>query len=202
MANKISSFATTCAMLGVLVFSLTGCGPGCSCGCCGDKCKDCDKCETAKKNEGQCGCQCCSKCCSENKGVENKVSGDTKMTNIGGGVRQKSVTGLEWEVIKAGEGVSPKAGQTVVVHYTGWINENGARGKKFDSSVDRGVPFKFNVGVGQVIKGWDEGVISMKEGEKRILYIPSGLAYGKRGFEPVIKPNADLIFEVELFEIK
>jgi peptidylprolyl isomerase len=96
-----------------------------------------------------------------------------------------------------GNGASPQAGQTVVVHYTGTL-ENGT---KFDSSVDRGQPFRFNIGVGQVIKGWDEGVMSMKIGGKRKLIIPPQLGYGSRAIGP-IPPNSTLIFEVELLGIE
>ncbi|KKP28478.1 MAG: Peptidyl-prolyl cis-trans isomerase [candidate division TM6 bacterium GW2011_GWF2_30_66] len=194
MANKSFSFSTFC-MLGVLVFSLTGCGSNCSCGCCGDKCKDNVKSDVSNKQVNNC-CNCC-KCCSESKVSESKVIGDKKMI----GTKQKSNSGLEWEVIKEGEGLTPKVGQTVVVHYTGWINENGMPGKKFDSSVDRGDKFEFTIGVGQVIAGWDEGVISMKKGEKRRIFIPSRLAYGSRGAGNIIKPNSDLIFDVELFDM-
>jgi peptidylprolyl isomerase len=88
------------------------------------------------------------------------------------------------------------------MHYTGWLWEDGAKGKKFDSSVDRGEPFEFVIGVGQVIKGWDEGVMSMKTGGKRELLIPPHLGYGSRGAGRVIPPNATLLFEVELLKIK
>ena len=107
-------------------------------------------------------------------------------------------SGLKYIDEKAGEGESPKTGQTVKVHYTGTL-ENG---KKFDSSVDRGEPFEFKIGIGQVIKGWDEGVITMKVGGKRKLTIPPELGYGMRGAGGVIPPNATLIFDVELLGIK
>ena len=87
------------------------------------------------------------------------------------------------------------------MHYTGYLNTNGAKGTKFDSSVDRGQPFKFTLGVGQVIKGWDEGVAGMKVGGSRTLMIPADLGYGARGAGGVIPPNADLIFDVELLGI-
>ena len=110
--------------------------------------------------------------------------------------------GLKIIEIKSGSGASPKPGQTAVVHYTGWLYENGAKGKKFDSSVDRGQPFEFPVGKGQVIAGWDEGVATMKVGGKRTLIIPPALGYGDRGAGGVIPPNATLIFDVELLGIK
>jgi peptidylprolyl isomerase len=106
--------------------------------------------------------------------------------------------GLQYEDLKVGEGAQPKLGQTVVVHYTGWLTN----GKKFDSSVDRGRPFEFAIGEGHVIKGWDEGVATMKVGGKRKLTIPPELAYGSRGAGGVIPPNATLVFEVELLGIK
>ncbi|MFA5306157.1 MAG: FKBP-type peptidyl-prolyl cis-trans isomerase [Candidatus Babeliales bacterium] len=97
---------------------------------------------------------------------------------------------------------SPRKGQRVVVHYTGWLDEGGKPGRKFDSSVDRGEPFSFTIGVGQVIKGWDDGVMAMKVGEKSRLTIPAHLGYGSRGAAGVIPPNATLIFDVELLALK
>jgi len=111
-------------------------------------------------------------------------------------------TGLKIIDIKPGTGASPKTGQTCVMHYTGWLYENSAKGKKFDSSVDRNEPFAFKIGVGQVIRGWDEGVSTMKVGGKRTLIIPPELGYGARGAGGVIPPNATLIFDVELLDIK
>jgi peptidylprolyl isomerase len=107
-------------------------------------------------------------------------------------------SGLQYEDLKVGDGASPQKGQTVVVHYTGTLED----GTKFDSSRDRGQPFSFKIGVGQVIKGWDEGVGSMKIGGERKLIIPSDLGYGSRGAGGVIPPNATLIFDVELLDIK
>ena len=106
---------------------------------------------------------------------------------------------LQIEEIIVGIGDSPKQGQTVVVHYTGWLTN----GTKFDSSVDRGEPFEFQIGVGQVIKGWDEGVITMRIGGKRKLTIPPDLAYGEREVGGGLIPaNSTLIFEVELLDLK
>ncbi|MBI3803920.1 MAG: FKBP-type peptidyl-prolyl cis-trans isomerase [Nitrospirae bacterium] len=110
----------------------------------------------------------------------------------------KTASGLEYVDEVEGKGASPKKGQTVIVHYTGWLTD----GKKFDSSRDRNEPFAFQIGVGQVIPGWDEGVMTMKVGGKRKLTIPPDLGYGKRGAGGVIPPNATLLFDVELIDIK
>ncbi|MBX9828287.1 MAG: FKBP-type peptidyl-prolyl cis-trans isomerase [Xanthobacteraceae bacterium] len=111
-------------------------------------------------------------------------------------------SGLQIIDSKPGTGASPRTGQTVVVHYTGWLYVNGAKGKKFDSSVDRNEPFEFPVGAGRVIRGWDEGVGSMKVGGKRTLIIPPQLGYGASGAGGVIPPNATLMFDVELLGLK
>ncbi len=113
-----------------------------------------------------------------------------------------TASGLQITDTVVGTGASPKTGQTCVMHYTGWLYENGVKGKKFDSSVDRGQPFEFNIGTGRVIKGWDEGVASMKVGGKRTLIIPAALGYGARGAGGVIPPNATLMFDVELLGLK
>jgi peptidylprolyl isomerase len=113
-----------------------------------------------------------------------------------------TASGLQITDIKAGTGATPKTGQTCVMHYTGWLYENGQKGKKFDSSVDRGEPFEFPIGMRRVIAGWDEGVATMKVGGKRTLIIPPALGYGARGAGGVIPPNATLIFEVELLGVK
>ena len=107
-------------------------------------------------------------------------------------------SGLKYIDQKEGSGEKAKAGDTVVVHYTGWLKN----GKKFDSSVDRGEPFTFPLGAGRVIKGWDEGVAGMKVGGKRKLIIPPELGYGQRGAGGVIPPDAELTFEVELLRIR
>ena len=106
-------------------------------------------------------------------------------------------SGLKYAEIEVGTGAIPKAGQKVTVHYTGTL-ENG---KKFDSSLDRGQPFQFQIGIGQVIKGWDEGLGTMKVGGKRKLIIPPDLGYGSRGAGGVIPGNATLIFTVELLGV-
>jgi|RhiMetdeSRZDD1v2_1073273.scaffolds.fasta_scaffold02750_4 peptidylprolyl isomerase len=123
-------------------------------------------------------------------------------TQKGESKMHKTPSGLEFEDIKEGTGATPKPGQVCVMNYTGWLWENGAKGKKFDSSLDRGTPFEFPIGQGRVIKGWDEGVATMKVGGKRVLLIPPQLAYGARGAGGVIPPNATLIFEVELLGVK
>ena len=113
----------------------------------------------------------------------------------------KTVTtrsGLKYVDLEVGTGAMPKRGQTVIVHYTGWLTN----GKKFDSSVDRNQPFPFALGRGEVIKGWDEGVATMRVGGKRKLTIPPGLAYGAQGYPGAIPPNATLIFEVQLLRIR
>ena len=111
-------------------------------------------------------------------------------------------SGLKYIDHKVGDGDEAVKGDTVDVHYTGWLYENGKRGNKFDSSVDRGRPFTFPLGGGRVIKGWDEGVAGMKVGGKRELIIPADLAYGMQGAGGgLIPPNATLDFEVELLKV-
>jgi FKBP-type peptidyl-prolyl cis-trans isomerase FkpA len=116
-----------------------------------------------------------------------------------GGKVIESKSGLKYIEIKEGTGKEAKAGDTVAVHYTGWLKD----GKKFDSSVDRKMPFEFDLGAGMVIKGWDEGVAGMKEGGKRKLIIPPELGYGDKGAgRGLIPPGAELHFEVELLKVK
>jgi FKBP-type peptidyl-prolyl cis-trans isomerase FkpA len=109
-----------------------------------------------------------------------------------------TASGLQYWDIKAGTGATAEKGKKVVVHYTGWLTD----GKKFDSSVERFRPFVFVLGSGMVIKGWDEGVAGMKAGGKRQLRIPPQLGYGSEGSPPAIPPNATLIFDIELLEVK
>jgi FKBP-type peptidyl-prolyl cis-trans isomerase len=125
---------------------------------------------------------------AQNNGGPTQVTGKPTHT----------ASGLDYWDIKEGNGPVARSGETVTVHYTGWLTN----GKKFDSSVDRGQPFKFNLGAGLVIKGWDEGVAGMKVGGKRQLRIPPELGYGQRGAGGVIPPNATLIFDVELLSVQ
>jgi FKBP-type peptidyl-prolyl cis-trans isomerase len=114
----------------------------------------------------------------------------------------KLPSGLRYRDLKTGAGATAVSGKSVVVHYTGWLDEGGQPGKKFDSSFDRMRPFIFEIGAGRVIKGWEEGVAGMKVGGKRRLMVPPDLGYGKTGAPPVIPPNAALIFDVELLAVQ
>jgi peptidylprolyl isomerase len=118
------------------------------------------------------------------------------------GKTMTTASGLQIIDSTVGTGASPKSGQICVMHYTGWLYENGQKGKKFDSSVDRNEPFEFPIGQHRVIGGWDEGVATMKVGGKRTLIIPPALGYGARGAGGAIPPNATLMFDVELLAVK
>ena len=118
------------------------------------------------------------------------------------GKTMTTASGLQITDSVVGTGASPKPDQICVMHYTCWLYENGQKGKKFDSSVDRNEPFEFPIGKGRVIAGWDEGVATMKVGGKRTLIIPPQLGYGARGAGGVIPPNATLMFDVELLAVK
>ena len=122
----------------------------------------------------------------------------TAMTASASAETVTTPSGLQYRDEVVGTGAEPKAGQKVSVHYTGWLDDGGKPGKKFDSSLDRGTPFSFTLGAGQVIAGWDTGVATMKIGGKRTLIIPPDQGYGARGAGGVIPPNATLIFDVEL----
>lgn len=139
-----------------------------------------------------------------NKSAPEVPAGAETVTALDGlpatepGETKTTPTGLKYETLKKGTGAEAKAGQKVFVHYTGTLTD----GKKFDSSLDRGKPFDFKLGAQQVIKGWDQGVAGMLVGEKRKLTIPPDLGYGPAGAGGVIPPNATLIFEVELLDVK
>ena len=112
-----------------------------------------------------------------------------------------TTSGLQYEDTQVGSGATATKGNSVTVHYTGWIYNNGTQGDKFDSSKDRGDPFVFSLGAGMVIRGWDEGVAGMQVGGARTLIIPPDLGYGARGAGGVIPPNATLKFDVELLDV-
>lgn len=133
---------------------------------------------------------------TEQQQMESAAPGSNQMPAQMGNMTT-TASGLQYAEITAGNGDVAKEGNIVSVHYTGWFTD----GKKFDSSLDRGKPFQFTLGKGQVIKGWDEGVVGMKTGGKRQLVIPPQLAYGERGYPNAIPPNATLVFEVELLNI-
>lgn len=156
-----------------------------------------------------CGC-CCGDSCkpTEKPQAQNITTTSTTETKVAQENNQennnviKLASGLEYEILQPGadSGKTPKKGGWVSVDYTGWLQENGTIGKKFDSSLDRNQKLQFTVGIGQVIKGWDEGLMGMKTGEKRRLTIPSHLAYGARGVPGTIPANSTLIFDVELHD--
>ena len=132
---------------------------------------------------------------------------DVELLGLSGGTEAVELslietdTGLQYEDTVVGEGAEATAGQRVTVHYTGWLFKDGGKGKKFDSSKDRGDPFRFRLAGGEVIKGWDEGVQGMKVGGTRMLVIPAALGYGARGAGGAIPPNATLLFEVDLLAV-
>jgi FKBP-type peptidyl-prolyl cis-trans isomerase FkpA len=119
----------------------------------------------------------------------------------GGGGVVATRSGLKYKDTKRGQGAAAKKGDKVTTHYTGWLSVGGKRGKQFDSSHDRKQPFTFDLGQGLVIAGWEEGLVGMKVGGKRTLFIPSALAYGKRGAGGQVPPDSDLIFEIEVIRI-
>jgi peptidylprolyl isomerase len=127
---------------------------------------------------------------------------NTAAAQTAGSTMTTTPSGLKITDTTVGTGASPKTGQICVMHYTGWLYKDGIKGQKFDSSLDRGQPFEFSIGKRQVIGGWDEGVASMKVGGKRTLIIPPELGYGARGAGGVIPPNATLMFDVELLDVK
>lgn len=131
----------------------------------------------------------------------------TQTTGTDSMKRETLPSGLQYEIITPAkdDARKPEKGNVVIVHYTGWIADKDGTPimeRKFDSSVDRGTPFQFSIGRGQVIKGWDEGVMLMKVGEKRRLIIPAALGYGPMGYPPVIPGGATLVFDVELLDLK
>lgn len=142
--------------------------------------------------------------CGEKSTKEQTAMADSTKQAATTGTKETLPSGLAFIVLKAAaaDAKSPSKGKKVSVHYTGWLDEKGELGSKFDSSVDRGFPFKFVVGVGQVIDGWDEGVMLMKVGEKRRFFIPANLGYGEYGAGNVIPPNAALIFDVEVLGVE
>ena len=140
---------------------------------------------------------------NNNNPAQTKNTQAQEQTKINSGDNMITTnSGLKYEILQESTSTQlPQRGQQVTVHYTGWLDENGQPGKKFDSSVDRNEPFTFILGVGMVICGWDEGVSTMKLGEKRRLIIPANLGYGVRGAGNIIPGNATLIFDVELLKV-
>jgi FKBP-type peptidyl-prolyl cis-trans isomerase len=142
--------------------------------------------------------------CAQSQDASKTTTTSSTTATQGSSKMITTASGLMYVDEVLGTGAEAKAGQNVTVHYTGWLYDESApnkRGKKFDSSKDRGDPFKFPLAGGRVIKGWDEGVQGMKVGGKRILTIPAALGYGARGAGGVIPPNATLIFEVDLLGV-
>jgi FKBP-type peptidyl-prolyl cis-trans isomerase len=136
-----------------------------------------------------------SACGGDGKGKASSAGGDFAVDSA---ALTKTESGLQYQDVTVGNGAEAKQGQTAVVHYTGWLTD----GTKFDSSRDRGEPFSFPIGDGQVIRGWDEGVAGMKVGGRRKLVIPANLGYGEMGAPPVIPPSATLVFDVELLDVQ
>jgi FKBP-type peptidyl-prolyl cis-trans isomerase len=136
-----------------------------------------------------------SACGGSDSGSGASAGGDFKVDSA---ALTKTASGLQFQDVTAGSGAEARDGQVAVVHYTGWLTD----GTKFDSSRDRGEPFSFPIGAGQVIPGWDEGVAGMKVGGRRKLVIPANLGYGDMGAPPVIPPGATLVFDVELLDLK
>jgi peptidylprolyl isomerase len=134
--------------------------------------------------------------------VAGAIAGCTAGTSGTNSAQMTAAPSLQITDSKLGTGLSPKPGHICIVHYTGWVYENGAKGAKFDSSVDRKKPFSFQLGQHKVIEGWEQGVATMKIGGKRTLIIPPALAYGSAGHAPMIPPHATLIFEIELVDVK
>jgi FKBP-type peptidyl-prolyl cis-trans isomerase len=135
----------------------------------------------------------------------NPPGGSAPAQNSNGDNGVSNITALQVTDVKVGDGAEAKSGQTVSVHYTGWLYSASApdhHGTKFDSSRDRNEPFEFRLGAGQVIKGWDQGVAGMKVHGQRTLVIPPDLGYGGRGAGGVIPPNATLLFDVELLDVR
>lgn len=146
-----------------------------------------------------------SACTKKEHAPENNAAATAQTGNTAGTTQQAAagqptepVTELKVNDLKPGDGVVAENGKKVLVHYTGWLTD----GKKFDSSLDRGTPLSFQLGAGQVIKGWEQGVAGMKVGGKRKLTIPPQLAYGEQGAGSVIPPNSTLVFEVELLKVE
>ena len=146
--------------------------------------------------------------CGQQDAATNAAPADVSDINQsaeGATEKMEVITELQITDVVQGEGATASAGQEVVVHYTGWLydpSQSENKGEKFDSSVDRGDPFIFPLGAGRVIRGWDEGFAGMQIGGKRILIIPPEMGYGARGAGGVIPPNATLMFEVDLLEIR
>lgn len=143
--------------------------------------------------------------CSDKAAAKSEATAQPQSTPAPATATKVALTDLVKNDTKVGTGAEATTGKNVVVHYTGWLydeKEADKKGEQFDSSRDKSTPFEFPLGGGQVIKGWDQGVVGMKVGGQRTLIIPSSYGYGARGAGDVIPPNADLIFEVELLEVK